>query len=442
MNDATTSMSRCKALILAAGLGTRLRPLTDTIPKCLLPIAGKPVLDYWIDLLGDIGVREILINTHTFPGQVQDWIQQQNSGGCRRVQEFFEPELLGSAGTIAANGDYADDVDCIVIVYADNLSNVDLTQMVRFHDSHHGPMTMLLFRTPDPQACGIVELDADDRIIGFQEKPANPRSDLANAGLYIVDADAYREIAALRAFDIGFDVLPVFVNRARGWIWDGFHRDIGTQKAYDAAQQSAAPILAARGVQLNGRQRAVFLDRDGTLIRHVHYLSDAAQVQLLPGVAEALRELRRAGYRCIVVSNQSAVGRGLLTHDQLDVINNRMCEMLASNGAVVDAIYSCPVVPQLNDRSVIEHPDRKPGPGMLLRAAREHDLDLSQSWMVGDMVSDALAGINAGCLGAILVDTGKSEAYADGMSGATITHVVDVAAAVKNILQNPTARIQ
>ena len=126
-----------------------------------------------------------------------------------------------------ANADLADLADQIVIIYADNLSDIDLRPLLDFHRSHKDPFTMVLFRAPNPRACGIAELDAVGRIVSFIEKPDQPATDLANAGLYVIDASAYREIAALRAFDLGFDVLPRFVGRMRGWVWGGYHLDIG-----------------------------------------------------------------------------------------------------------------------------------------------------------------------------------------------------------------------
>lgn len=140
----------------------------------------------------------------------------------------------------------------------------------------------------------------------------------------------------------------------------------------------------------------VFLDRDGVLIEDVPYLTDPAQVRLREGAAEALSRLREAGFALVVVTNQSAIGRGMLSSQRLEEIHRRLTELLEREGAWLDAIYHCPEPPRSDDRSVIEHHDRKPGPGMLLRAARELDIDLRRSWMVGDMLSDALAGRNAG----------------------------------------------
>jgi D,D-heptose 1,7-bisphosphate phosphatase len=397
-----------KALLLAGGLGTRLRPLTDTIPKCLVPVAGRPLLDVWVDHLAEAGIREARINTHALADPVRTYIESVNSGGRFLLVESYEPALLGSAGTVSANVDLADDADQIVIVYADNLSDIDLRPLLAFHRTHGDPFTMVLFRAPNPRACGIAELDDAGRIVSFVEKPEQPATDLANAGLYVVDAGAYREIAAMRAFDLGFEVLPRFVGRMRGWVWGGYHLDIGTHEALARARLDFAEIFPARrDAGGSGLRPAVFLDRDGTLIDHVHYISDPGHVRLLPGAAEAIRRLRRAGFACVLVTNQSAVGRGMITEDRLHEIHAEMDRQLAERGTALDAIYFCPDIPSGTDRTVVENQNRKPGPGMLLRAATDLGLDLSASWMVGDLISDVLAGLNAGCR-SILVESGQA----------------------------------
>jgi D-glycero-D-manno-heptose 1,7-bisphosphate phosphatase len=152
---------------------------------------------------------------------------------------------------------------------------------------------------------------------------------------------------------------------------------------------------------------AVFLDRDGTLIELIPYLSDPALVRLLPGVAESLKQLRYAGFACVLVTNQSAIGRGMLTEDRLDQIHDELHCQLATAGAALDGIYYCPDAPGNDDGTVVGYQDRKPGSGMLRRAAADLKLDLGSSWMVGDSISDVLAGFNAGCR-SILVQSGQS----------------------------------
>lgn len=426
---------RVKALVLAAGLGTRLRPLTDSIPKCLVPIAGRPLLDYWVDQLSSAGVLEARVNTHTHPEQVRAYIEGVNRSGRLQLSESFERELLGSAGTIAANADLADNADDVIVVYADNFSAVDLGRLFAFHRSHDDPFTMLLFHAPNPRACGIAELDELGRVIAFVEKPAAPRSDLANGGVYVVSAAAYREMAALKAFDIGFDLLPRFVGRMRGWLWEGDHLDVGTHEALAQARRNAPvrPTKTPRPTRPGGRP-AVFLDRDGTIIEHIHYLADPRDVRLVPGASEAIRKLRDAGFACVVVTNQSAIGRGMLTEDGLALVHDELKRQLAAQGTAVDAIYHCPEAPVGDDRAAIEHEDRKPGPGMLFRAAEGLGLDLDASWMVGDMVSDVLAGMNACCRGNILVRSGKKLSAAETGPGVGYHVRDDLAAAADLIL--------
>ena len=155
---------------------------------------------------------------------------------------------------------------------------------------------------------------------------------------------------------------------------------------------------------------AVFADRDGTLIELVHHLTDPADVRLISGAAQAIVDLRRAGWPVVVITNQSVLGRGKLTEAGLADVHAEMTRQLADHGAAVDGIYVCPLAPTIKDPTIIEDPMRKPGPGMLLQAAAELGLDLSRSWMVGDTVSDMLAGKNAGCR-SILVRTGYGASY-------------------------------
>jgi histidinol-phosphate phosphatase family protein len=147
----------------------------------------------------------------------------------------------------------------------------------------------------------------------------------------------------------------------------------------------------------NPPRPAVFLDRDGTITRLDGYMTSPSQVRLLPDAAASLAKLKLAGFLCILVTNQSAVGRGMITTDELDAIHIELQRLLATDRAQLDAIYSCHEYPSLEDETIIEHPNRKPGPGMLLRAASDLNVDLSNSWMIGDRLSDVLAGASAGC---------------------------------------------
>jgi D-glycero-D-manno-heptose 1,7-bisphosphate phosphatase len=178
----------------------------------------------------------------------------------------------------------------------------------------------------------------------------------------------------------------------------------------------------------------VFFDRDGTLIEDVPYLADPAGVRLLPGTVPALRRLREARWACVVVTNQSGIGRGLITEQRLVEVHAALTRQLEAQGVGLDGIYHCPHAPCTDDKAAIEHPDRKPGPGMLQRAARDLGLDLSRSWILGDQLSDMLAGRNAGCRGGILVRTGHDLAPALAVLGADWPVADDVLAALDRIM--------
>ena len=226
---------KTKAVLLAGGLGTRLRPLTNTVPKCLVEIAGRPLLDYWFQALREAGITDVLVNNHHLPDAVRAFLDAKKREGFNAV-EAYEPVLLGSAGTVAHNRAWADDADDVLIIYADNLSSLDLAAFMKSHRAHGLLMTMLLFHAPNPKACGIAEVDGTGRIVDFVEKPAEPKSDLANAGVYAVTADAWREMADAKAFDLGFDVLPKFVGRMQGHVHD----------ALEAARADAPRVFAQR----------------------------------------------------------------------------------------------------------------------------------------------------------------------------------------------------
>jgi NDP-sugar pyrophosphorylase family protein len=229
-----------KALLLAGGRGERLLPVTISTPKCLVPIAGRPLLEYWVAALLDAGIREAVINTHHLAERVRLELEQINARSSLRLRESYEHSLLGSAGTLAQQRELADGATEILIIYADNLSDVRLAELLEFHRSHELPMTMLLFHAPRPEACGIATLAADDTVVAFTEKPALPQSNLANAGVYVMSSDLYREVAGYGAFDLGAQVLPRLVGRMKGYVHTGYHLDIGTHEALARARADFA----------------------------------------------------------------------------------------------------------------------------------------------------------------------------------------------------------
>jgi mannose-1-phosphate guanylyltransferase len=223
-----------KAFLLAAGLGVRLRPITDTTPKCLVDVGGQPMLDIWLDALAKVGVQEVLVNTHHLAGLVAAHVADRMSPPTVRLSH--EPALLGSAGTLVANRDFVADEDMFLVVNADNLTDFDLGVLIDAHRASATIATLAVFRAPRPSACGIVEV-ADGRVVGFVEKPSDPPSDLANAGMYAFHPRVLDEIPKPLPRDIGFDLLPRLVGRAAAVALDDcYFLDIGTTAALEQAR--------------------------------------------------------------------------------------------------------------------------------------------------------------------------------------------------------------
>lgn len=224
-----------KAYLLAGGRGERLLPLTRTTPKCLVPISGRPLLEYWLDLLAREGVTDVLLNVSHHVDQVEQFLGARTAGP--RVHLVVEAEPRGNAGTVSAHRAFASDVESVWVFYADNLTNMTLGSMWQHHTAHDGVATIGLFHAPNPRAAGIVTLASDGRIERFVEKPAEPESDLANAGVYLLRQEALVALPPAEGIvDFGHDVFPRLLGRMYGHVIDAFLMDIGTPSALQAAE--------------------------------------------------------------------------------------------------------------------------------------------------------------------------------------------------------------
>lgn len=227
-----------KALLLSAGLGTRLRPLTDSIPKCLVPINGKPLLQYWIENLSQCGVNEFLINTHYLHKQVEDFVN--NSEYKNKITLVYENELLNTGGTLLENKNFFDKNQSFFLVHADNFSFCDFNEFINIHEkSVDTIMTMMLFETDTPKSCGIVELNEKNVVIKFYEKVENPPSNLANGAVYICKYEIFEYLESFNKQNIDFsnDVIPNLLGKINVYLNKVYHRDIGTIESYNKALQ-------------------------------------------------------------------------------------------------------------------------------------------------------------------------------------------------------------
>lgn len=228
-----------KAFLLSAGVGARLRPLTDTTPKCMVPIRGRPMLDIWLDRFAEAGIDEVVVNLHHLHEVVARHLARR--GGPPSVRTVYEPTLLGSAGTLAANRVWVEGEEMVLVCNADNLTDFDLRLLIDAHRTTRAMATLALFRAEHPTQCGIVEVDGCGRMIAFSEKPAKPTSDLANAGMYAFHPCVLDTIVGKPPQDIGYDLLPRLVGTARTVTVEGYFRDVGTPEAYRLAQDEWRP---------------------------------------------------------------------------------------------------------------------------------------------------------------------------------------------------------
>ena len=225
-----------KALLLAAGFGTRLKPLTDVTPKCLMPIKNQPLLDVWLEKLTNVGVGPFLINTHYLFNQVEEYAK--SSKYKDEIQLVYEPELLGTAATIKANYNFLAGSDCFLI-HADNYCLTDFNQFINAHNQRplNCVMTMMSFQTETPETCGVLEIDKNGIVIGFHEKVKNPPGNLANGAVYILSSELIEWINLRNITDFSTQVIPFWLGKIANFENKNIHIDIGSVESYNRAQQ-------------------------------------------------------------------------------------------------------------------------------------------------------------------------------------------------------------
>jgi mannose-1-phosphate guanylyltransferase len=232
-----------KAFLLAAGIGSRLRPITDTVPKCMVTIDDRPLLDIWFDAFNRAGVDQVLLNLHHLPDVVRRHVAARADPPA--VHLVFEPELLGSAGTLLANRRWVADEGFFLVCNADNLTDFELRDLIDVHRTGDAVATVTAFHSENPSAGGVLEVDDAGRMVGFTEKPPQPTSDLVNAGMYAFSLAVLDEIRQDPPLDIGYHLLPALIGRAQVVPVDGYFHDIGTPEAYRRAREEW-PVRAAR----------------------------------------------------------------------------------------------------------------------------------------------------------------------------------------------------
>jgi D,D-heptose 1,7-bisphosphate phosphatase len=431
-------------VILAGGKGTRLKDRLGDLPKPMIPIAGKPLLEHQIELARAHGFDGVVL----FVCHGADLIQQHLGDGSRwklRLRYIVEKEPLGTAGAVLAGFDQL--ADRFAVMYGDTMVNVDLTRFWNVHENTRADATLFLHPNNHPLDSDLVEVNREDWVTAFHNRPHPPGNffqNLVNAGLYVIEKRALSPSRDIMPMDFGKDLFPQMLTRGAklfGYNSPEFIKDIGTPQRYDhVCAQYAAGIVQRSTLAIP--QRAVFLDRDGTLIKEVSAqgLHQIDQLELLPGIAEAIHELNHAGLRAVMITNQPVVAKGFCTEADIQQIHNKLETLLGREHAFLDRIYYCPHYPQKGFPG--ERPElkidcecRKPKPGMVLQAQRDLNIDLANSWFIGDTTTDIQTARNAG-VKSILLRTGHGGR--DGKHDATADFVFDsLLAAVQFIVAQP-----
>ncbi len=421
-------------VILAGGMGTRLRARLGDLPKPMIPFDGRPLLEHQIELAKSHGFTDILI----FACHRAEVIERHFGDGSRwgvRVRTVVEKEPLGTAGAVLAALDIL--AEQFVVMYGDTMVNVDLGRLAKAHLDQGADATLLVHPNDHPLDSDLIEADGAGWVTAFHNRP-HPADrwfqNLVNAGLYVLTKSALTPWAgSTQSLDFGKDLFPAMLARgARLLAYNSpeYIKDIGTPERYDKIQAELTAGVVRRN-SLGTPQRAVFLDRDGTLIEEMDGLRSPEQLVLLPGVAAAVRELNHHGWRVVVVTNQPVIAKGFCTEAELGVIHNKMETLLGREHAFVDRIYYCPHHPHKGYPG--ERPElkidcecRKPGIGMLRQAAADLNLDLAASWMIGDTTIDLETARVAGLPG-IMVRTGHagSDAKFPGAPGLVADNLLD-----------------
>lgn len=434
-------------VIMAGGKGSRIRELAPELPKPMLPVNGVPVLEREILSLRDQGFTEFILTVSHLGPVIMDHFGDGTNFGVH-IRYFNETRPLGNAGALFRLRNEL--TEPFLLLNADAIFDVDFKRFAAFHFSHGGLATLFTHPNDHPADSGLIVADENGAVLQWLAKEdARPEyyQNRVNAGLHIIDP-AVLDLAIANGrvdpdsddfrADLDRHLLKPLAGSGRMFCYDSpeYVKDMGTPERYRQVEADfASGRVEARN--LARKQKAVFLDRDGTLNVYKGLLRDLHDFELIPGVARAIRQINASGYLAIVVTNQPVIARGDVTLAQLRMIHNKMETELGQAGAYLNGIYFCPHHPDKGypgEIPALKVPCicRKPKPGMLVQAAKDFHIDLCQSYMLGDSENDIRAGNAAGCKSILLDGPGTSCAHGDFGQADTLA---SVAAFVEKYLQ-------
>ena len=401
---------------MAGGKGTRISQLFPDIPKPLIEIKDKdgmsrPVLERELISLRDQGFTEVLLTVSYMHEKIENHFGDGSSLGMN-ITYFVEEAPLGNAGALFKVRDWLGE-EPFLLLNADAVFDVDFRRMADYHANKGGLVTLFTHPNSHPYDSGIVIADEDGEVIKWLTKEdARPEyyKNRVNAGLHVIDPKAL-DMSGIDSGKIGPDykvdldrmILKPLCGTGKMFCYDSpeYVKDMGTPERFaQVSEDFASGVVEAKN--LSHRQKAIFLDRDGTLNKYVGFLRDINELELLDGVTDAVKEINASGYLAVVVTNQPVIARGEVTVPELNGIHNKLETLLGNEGAYIDGLYYCPHHPDKGFEGEIpelkfECSCRKPKPGMLIKASEDLNIDLKASWMIGDGKNDVEAGRNAGC---------------------------------------------
>lgn len=392
-----------KVVIMAGGKGTRISSVASDIPKPMIKINGKPILEHEIECLRCQGFTDIILTVSYLGNIIMDYFGDGSKFGVH-IEYYFEKEPLGNAGALfklkhKLTSDF-------LLLNADAMFDIDFNRFVDFHNSHGGIVTLFTHPNSHPYDSGLIISDSNNVVQEWlakeDERPLYYKNRV-NAGLHVINPLILDTTITSTKIDLDRQLLKPLAGTGKMYCYNSpeYVKDMGTpERYYQVCDDFKEGRVQSKNLKY--KQKAIFLDRDGTINQYVGFLRKIEDFSLLPDVSEAIKKINDLGYLVIVITNQPVIARGEVTVDELNTIHMKMETLLGKNGAYLDAIYYCPhhpdkgfegEVPELK----INCDCRKPNPGLILNAAEDFNIDLTQSWMIGDSENDVLAGKNAGC---------------------------------------------
>lgn len=405
-----------KTVIMAGGKGTRISSVASDIPKPMIQVEGKPVLEHEIECLREQGFDDIIITVSHLGNIIMDYFGDGSAISPVtgktfgvHIEYYFEEQPLGNAGALFQIKDKLD--SDFLLLNADAMFDVDFNRFVDFHKSHGGLVTLFTHPNSHPYDSGVIIADehgAVERWLTKEDDRPKYYRNCINAGLHVISPKILETEIMTSKVDLDRQLLKPLAGTGKMFCYNSpeYVKDMGTpDRYYSVCEDFKAGRV--KGKNLVNKQKAVFLDRDGTINKYIGFLRDIDDFELIDGVASAIKAINASGYLAIVVTNQPVIARGEVSFEELQEIHNKMETLLGEQGAYVDAIYYCPHHPHKGYEGErpelkIECDCRKPKPGMLLQAAKDFNIDLEHSWMIGDGKNDITAGKNAGCHTALI----------------------------------------